>query len=163
MFNFFNNSVKPAENRERKLFSAASGTVVPLETVPDETFSKRMLGDGVAVIPSDDVIVSPADGLVSMLYPAGHAFGMVLPNGVELLVHIGVDTVSLKGAGFRRFADENDVVRAGDPIIKVNRRFLIAQGYNPVTILIVTAAQRYLFDFVKPGTKVKRGSIIASF
>ena len=78
-----------------------SGQIIPIEKVKDEAFAKKMMGDGVAIVPADDYIVSPCDGTVSMLYPTLHAFAVTSEDGMDILIHIGIDTVKLKGKGFR--------------------------------------------------------------
>ena len=80
--------------------AVVSGQIIPIEKVKDEAFAKKM-GDGVAIVPSDDYIVSPCDGTVSMLYPTLHAFAVTSEDGMDILIHIGIDTVKLKGKGFR--------------------------------------------------------------
>ena len=88
------------------LSSPVSGTVKNLTEVRDEVFATKMMGDGVAIVPSDDYIVSPCDGTVSMLYPTLHAFAVTSEDGMDILIHIGIDTVKLKGKGFRSFVKQ---------------------------------------------------------
>src|SRR5229473_4675214 len=91
------------------------GTVVDLENVPDEVFAQKMAGDGVAIDPSGQVAVAPISGDLVKLFPGGHAFGISTSGGVELIVHIGLDTVELKGEGFENIASEGQKVKAGTP------------------------------------------------
>lgn len=97
------------------------GSVVDLETVPDEVFAQKMAGDGVAIDPSGQIAVAPVTGELVKLFPGGHAFGISMNNGVELIVHIGLDTVELKGKGFENIATEGQVVHAGNPIVHFDR------------------------------------------
>jgi len=97
------------------------GTVVALENVPDEVFAQKMAGDGVAIHPSGNTAVSPIAGTLAKLFPGGHAFGIATNEGVELIVHIGLDTVELKGAGFSNIAREGQTVSAGTPIVHFDR------------------------------------------
>jgi glucose-specific phosphotransferase system IIA component len=97
------------------------GTVVELEKVPDEVFAQKMAGDGVAIDPSGQVAVAPIAGDLVKLFPGGHAFGISMGNGVELIVHIGLDTVELKGQGFQNIATEGQKVQAGTPIVRYDR------------------------------------------
>jgi glucose-specific phosphotransferase system IIA component len=147
----------------REIVAAASGRLVSLEEVSDPAFAKKMLGDGVAIELIDDTIVAPAFGRLAMLFSSMHAFGLVLPNGVEILVHIGINTVSLGGVGFQCLAKKNDVVRAGDPVITVDRKLLIQKGYDPVTMVIVTDQKNCNFNFVRTGNVTRGESVIASF
>src|SRR5436309_3402920 len=97
------------------------GTVVDLENVPDEVFAQKMAGDGVAIDPSGQVAVSPVTGDLAKLFPGGHAFGISMNDGVELIVHIGLDTIELKGKGFENIATEGQVVKVGTPIVRFDR------------------------------------------
>ena len=90
--------------------AVVSGQIIPIEKVKDEAFAKKMMGDGVAIVPSDDYIVSPCDGTVSMLYPTLHAFAVTSEDGMDILIHIGIDTVKLKGKGFRSFVKQGQKV-----------------------------------------------------
>ena len=97
------------------------GKVVELENVPDEVFAQKMAGDGVAIDPSGEVAVAPISGTLAVLFPGGHAFGISTEDGVELIVHIGLDTVELKGEGFENIATEGQAVQAGVPIVNFDR------------------------------------------
>src|SRR5690349_23103175 len=92
------------------------GTVVELEKVPDEVFAMKMAGDGVAIDPSGQVALAPVSGQLVKLFRGGHAFGIAGEGGVELIVHLGLDTVELEGEGFEKIAVEGQVVQSGDPI-----------------------------------------------
>jgi len=97
------------------------GKVVELENVPDEVFAQKMAGDGVAIAPSGEVAVAPISGTLAVLFPGGHAFGISTEDGVELIVHIGLDTVELKGQGFQNIATQGQAVQAGTPIVRFDR------------------------------------------
>lgn len=104
------------------------GTVVDLESVPDEVFALKMAGDGLAIDPAGAVAVAPATGQLVKLFRGGHAFGIAVEGGVELIVHLGLDTVELEGEGFEKLAVEGQVVQAGDPIVRFNRATIEAAG-----------------------------------
>src|ERR1700730_5634232 len=104
------------------------GMVVDLESVPDEVFAQKMVGDGVAIDPSGPLAVAPISGTLVKLFPGGHAFGIATRNGVELIVHIGHDTVELKGEGFENIATEGQEVQAGTPIVRFDRAVLERLG-----------------------------------
>jgi sugar PTS system EIIA component len=106
---------------EIRVLAPLDGTVVDLETVPDEVFAQKMVGDGVAIDPSGGVAVAPISGDLVKLFPGGHAFGIATSDGVELIVHIGLDTVELKGEGFENIASEGQAVQAGMPIVRFDR------------------------------------------
>lgn len=104
------------------------GTVVDLASVPDEVFAQKMAGDGVAIDPSGQVAVAPVAGQLVKLFKGGHAFGIAVADGVELIVHLGLDTIELEGEGFEKIAVEGQFVQAGDPIVRFNRAMIEAAG-----------------------------------
>lgn len=130
MFEFF--------KKKYSLIAPISGKIMNLSEVPDQVFAEKMAGDGIAIDSTGDLVVAPADGVLTLIFRTNHAFGITLDNGLELLVHIGLDTVALNGEGFERIAVEGTNVKAGDPIIKINREFLISKGCNLITPLLIT-------------------------
>lgn len=120
------------------VLACTDGKVVPISEVSDPVFSQKMMGDGFAVIPSSTTVCSPVNGKISMIFDTNHAFGLTMSNGLEVLVHIGIDTVNEKGAGFKRIAAINDTVKAGDPIIEIDLEALKAKGYDMATMVIFT-------------------------
>ena len=126
------------KKKNSELVAPVSGKVIELSQVPDEVFSQKMAGDGVAIEPSDDLVVAPADGSITLIFKTNHAFAMTLENGLEILDHIGLDTVELNGEGFERLATEGETVKAGTPIVKINRKLFEEKGYKTVTPVLVT-------------------------
>jgi sugar PTS system EIIA component len=124
------------------------GTVVDLESVPDEVFAQKMAGDGVAIAPSGQLAVAPVTGDLVKLFPGGHAFGIAMNGGVELIVHIGLDTVELKGEGFENIATEGQVVKAGTPIVRFDRATIERLGKVMLSPVVSSGA----------GTIVRRAS-----
>ncbi|MFT8668651.1 MAG: glucose PTS transporter subunit IIA [Liquorilactobacillus hordei] len=120
------------------IVAVSDGTMIDLEKVNDETFASKMLGEGIALKLENDFICSPANGTLTTLFPTGHAFGVLTEDGTELLVHIGIDTVNLKGEGFDVLVKQGDKVRAGEPIVRVDRSKIEKKGYDLTTMLIVT-------------------------
>jgi sugar PTS system EIIA component len=112
------------------------GTVVDLESVPDEVFALKMAGDGVAIDPSGQVALAPATGTLVKLFRGGHAFGIAVEGGIELIVHLGLDTVELEGEGFEKIAVEGQVVQAGDPIVRFNRATIEAAGKSILSPIV---------------------------
>ncbi|GCE13561.1 PTS sugar transporter subunit IIA [Tengunoibacter tsumagoiensis] len=113
---------------EIAVYAPVDGTVVALETVPDEVFAQKLAGDGVALDPTGVVVVAPIAGDLIKLFPGGHAFGIATPEGVELIVHLGLDTVELKGTGFENIAVEGQHVEVGTPIVRFNRAVIEQAG-----------------------------------
>jgi len=123
------------------IVSPVTGKTVSLDKVPDETFSQKILGDGIAVMPEDDgTVVSPAGGKIVSVADTLHAYTILSDDGLNILVHIGIDTVSLKGKGFEAFVKEGDTVKAGEPIAKVNLALLKKENINPMTVVLVCDA-----------------------
>lgn len=114
-----------------------SGTVVPLSEVPDPTFSQGILGPGAAVQPSEGRIVAPANGTVDMMFDTGHAVSMTTSEGAELLIHVGIDTVNLKGEHYTAKCKSGDTVRKGDTLIEFDLDAIKAAGYEVVTPITV--------------------------
>ena len=124
----------------KELKSILDGKVIPIEEAPDDVFSQKIMGDGVAIEPANTVVTAPADCDVSVVMAdTGHACGLTLPNGVELLIHVGVDTVDMGGDGFKLLVNEGDHVKAGQKLIEFDSEKIKAAGHPCTTMLIVTA------------------------
>lgn len=121
----------------RQIIAPMSGQAVPLEQVPDEVFSQRVLGDGAAILPSDGRLLSPVNGVVSTVAETLHAYGFTSEDDLEVLVHVGLDTVNLKGEGFKPLVKAGDRVRAGDPVAEIDLEFLRARGLSTITPVIL--------------------------
>ncbi|HEP1818952.1 TPA: PTS glucose transporter subunit IIA [Streptococcus suis] len=136
--------VAPGISSRKNVFSPLSGQILPLEKVNDATFSKKMLGEGVAIIPKDGKVYAPFDGAVTSLFPTKHAIGLTSDEGVELLIHFGLETVELKGRGFVSHVSDGEKVEKGQLILEVDVEMLVAEGYDIVTPVVVTNTQEYL-------------------
>ena len=119
------------------IVSPMVGRVVPVEEVNDGVFSEKMVGDGFAVEPESDEVVAPSDGVVTMVFDTQHAFTMKTPGGIDLLIHMGIDTIRLNGAPFKLSIKEGDTLRAGDPIGTMDRAAIIEAGYRTITPVVV--------------------------
>lgn len=131
MFNIF-------KKKNLALKAPISGKVIDLCNVPDEVFSNKMLGDGVAIDTTGDVVVAPCDGTIELIMDTNHAFAMKSNDGLELLVHVGIDTVTLKGQGFKLLRKVGDKVTAGTPILELNRQIFIDNNISLITPVIIT-------------------------
>ncbi|NCB29003.1 MAG: biotin/lipoyl-binding protein, partial [Clostridia bacterium] len=146
-----------AQGKDETLASCLTGTVVPLEQVDDEAFASRALGDGIAIEPTEGTLVAPADGEITTLFETGHAIGMRTADGAELLMHIGINTVKMRGQGFTYAVTEGQQVKKGDTLITFDRDAIRAAGYPLTTPLIICNTDEYqLIETQKTGT-IKAG------
>lgn len=131
------NTEKVIEAAELKAF--LTGKVISLKEVGDGVFSEGVMGDGLAIIPENDILYAPADAEVSMIMEeSGHACGLTLANGMEVLLHVGIDTVDMKGDGFKYLVSQDQKVKAGTPLIRFDRDKIKAAGHPDVTVCIIT-------------------------
>ncbi|ENI4799283.1 PTS glucose transporter subunit IIA [Klebsiella michiganensis] len=122
-----------------------SGTTVTLEDVPDVIFSGKIVGDGIAILPHrDNMLVAPIDGIIGKIFETNHAFSIKSDSGVELFVHFGINTVDLKGRGFRRMAENGQRVHAGDPIIEFDLALLEKIAVSTLTPVIVSETENII-------------------
>ena len=127
-----------------EVLAAVSGEAVPLSDVSDEVFAEGMAGEGGAIVPGGSgEVVAPVSGTLVKLFEGGHAFGIETDGGVELIVHVGLDTIEMRGAGFEKSASEGDRVEAGQPIVRFDLEEIRAGGYDPVTPVVVTNADEH--------------------
>lgn len=143
-----NNNDKTSENNSNELKAIVDGEVIELCNVSDEVFSKGVMGDGVAFEPTGNTIVSPVNATVSLVMSdSKHALGLTLDNGIELLIHVGIDTVDMNGDGFTMFVNEGDKITTGQPLIKFSKDKIIKAGHKATTMLIITENANKNFEF----------------
>lgn len=131
------------EPEENTLYAPVKGTVISRVEIPDETFASGMLGEGVGIEPEAGVVVAPCDGEIASLTDTRHAIGMIGAGGMELLIHVGVDTVNMKGDGFELFVKMGDKVKAGQKLLTFDIEKIKANGYSTVTAVLVANAYQY--------------------
>ena len=135
------------ENESKKvpevILAPLTGKAVPLSEVPDPVFSDKVLGDGVAIIPADGKIVSPVDGEISTVAETGHAYGFTSEDGQEILVHVGLETVSLNGECFKVYGKAGDKVKKGDLVLEVDLDKVKAAGYDTSTLVVICNTDDY--------------------
>ncbi len=115
-----------------------TGTLKSLEDVPDPVFSQKMMGDGIAIDPTEGKVVSPVDGEIMQLFPTKHAVGIKAKNGAEILIHIGLETVSMNGEGFEAHVSEGSKVSMGDPLITFDLNLVKEKAKSTITPIILT-------------------------
>ena len=134
---------KESNEKEIIISCPVKGKVVPLNEVPDETFSQEMLGKGVAIIPEQNQFYAPVSGEVSVVFPTGHAIGLTSEDGTELLIHIGLDTVQLNGEGFHVKVQQGQKIKQGDLLVEVDLDVIKEKGYSVITPILVTNPDQY--------------------
>lgn len=140
---------------DTEVLAVVSGTAKDLKKVDDQAFSKGSVGKGIAIVPDSRKIVSPIDGTVQMIFPTKHALGIKTDDGVEILLHIGIDTVELKGEGFKLLVNESQVVKAGQPLLDIDFDVFTKRGYKTDCIVVVTEPKDGNLEFeVKDGVTV---------
>ena len=125
-------------NNDHVIKAPLTGEIIPIEEVPDPIFANKIVGDGIAINPTSIFIDAPCDGDISKIFETNHAFSMETLFGVELFVHFGIDTVQLKGKGFRRIAREGEKIKLGDPVIAVDLIFLKKKAKSVITSIIIS-------------------------
>ena len=133
MFNIFG-----SDDEKVELLAPLTGEVLPLSEVPDEVFAAKTVGDGVAIKPTGNILVAPVDGVIKQLFPTKHALGIETESGLELLIHIGINTVELDGEGFEKLADKGDEINVGDELIKFDLDYIEENATSIITPVVIT-------------------------
>lgn len=136
------------------IYAPIVGKVVPLSETSDEAFSSKALGDGVAIIPSEGKVFSPIDGTISSFFPTKHAIGILSNSGVEILIHVGIDTVNLEGKFFQDFVKEGDIVKKGDLLLKFDIEGIKKSGYNTITPMVIVNSEDFNIDVISENIQV---------
>lgn len=126
------------KNKFIEIVAPITGNLLPIEEVPDKVFSQKMIGDGLAIEPIEGKVVSPIDGTVVTIFPTNHAIGLITKEGLEILIHIGLDTVELNGLGFKHIIEKDRKVKKGDLLMEFDKDLIIEKGKSPITPIIIT-------------------------
>ncbi|PFP29180.1 PTS glucose transporter subunit IICBA [Bacillus sp. AFS073361] len=125
--------------RENEVFAAPlKGEIKPITEVPDQVFAGKMMGDGFAIVPAEGTVVSPVNGKIVNLFPTKHAIGILSDTGREILIHVGIDTVNLKGQGFETLVSEDDIIEQGQPLLKVDLNYIKEHATSTITPIVFT-------------------------
>jgi glucose-specific phosphotransferase system IIA component len=132
MFNIFN------KQNSLTIYAPMSGKIIDLTELEDPVFSEKMVGDGVAIEPNENIVLSPVKGKIIQVFPTKHAIGIETDNGLEILIHLGIDTVELKGEGFNAFVKVGDRVNIGDKLLEMNIEIIQEKGKSTHTPIFIT-------------------------
>ena len=135
---FFKKKSKSVDNN---IYRFVKGERVPLESVSDQVFAQKMMGDGVAIQPEDANIYAPCSGIVSVVFPTGHAYGITRDDDVEILIHLGINTVELNGEGFETKVSQGDTVKRGDLLGTADWDLIESKDRETVSMIIVTSGE----------------------
>ena len=142
---------------ENEIHAPMSGTVLALDQVPDSTFASGLLGEGVAIIPSGNSVIAPFAGEVASLFQTKHAIGLLSESGIEVLIHVGIDTVKLGGEPFTAYVKVGDRVQAGDLLLEFDRKAILAAGFDLATPIIISNSDSYRSVTTVDATSVEAG------
>ena len=148
------------EKNRMKVLAPLEGEVVPVSQVNDPTFSEEILGKGVAILPAGNRVVSPVNGVVSQMFDTGHAVSIISDEGAEVLIHVGLDTIKLKGEHFTIHAHNQDEVKIGDVLMEFDRAGIVAAGYDVITPIVICNSSNFGSFEVMTGKTVKEGEEI---
>lgn len=149
MFNLFN------KNKSIPILAAMTGDIIDITQVPDKMFADKIIGSGIAINPTDGLVVSPTKGKIIQVFPTKHAIGIKTKEGLEILIHIGIDTVELKGEGFKSYVKAGDYVDAGDKLLEVDLDFIKKSGRSTISPIIITNMEKVKDISIKLGNAHK--------
>ena len=158
----FGKADQPAASDGNKLYAPLNGRAVPITEVPDPTFAEGLLGDGIAIIPTDGRVCAPTDGTIETIFDTGHALCMKSVTGVEILIHVGLETVGLNGGPFRIHCKNGDTVRRGQLLIEADLGAIQAAGLPIITPVLVCNSDCYTGFDALTGRNVTQDDIIIS-
>ncbi|MGX0195172.1 PTS sugar transporter subunit IIA [Staphylococcus haemolyticus] len=125
-------------NKEIEIYAPLTGEYINIEDIPDPVFAQKMMGEGFGINPTEGEVVSPIEGKVDNVFPTKHAIGLKADNGLEILVHIGLDTVQLDGQGFEILVSSGDTVQVGDPLLKFDLEYISNNAKDVISPIIIT-------------------------
>jgi PTS system glucose-specific IIA component len=161
--NFISNFFKKKDShidKRTKIIAPISGKIIPIEKVPDVVFSKKIVGDGLAIKPTSKYIVSPINGKLGTIFKTLHAFSIESISGIQIFVHFGIDTVKLQGNGFKSYAKEGQKVKVGDVILKVDLELLKKTAKSLITPVIISNIEKFKIIEKKEGATIAGKSVI---
>ncbi|CAL4318164.1 PTS glucose transporter subunit IIA [Buchnera aphidicola] len=159
LFTKFFTSTKSEQCKKTNIIAPISGDIIDIESVPDEVFSKKIIGDGIAINPIGKRIVAPITGTIGKIFNTMHAFSIISKNKIEIFVHFGIDTILLRGKGFKKIAQENQEINVGETIIEYDLRFLKKHAKSILTPVVISNINE-IKKIKKNSGEVKAGKTI---
>lgn len=157
MFGF----LKRNRKEEFSIVAPVSGKLIRLEDVNDPVFSQKMMGDGFAIQPINNIVVAPLSGTIVALPKTKHAIGIKTKDGIEILIHIGLDTVDLNGEGFKSFVNEGDKIKQGNKLVEFDANFMKQKNIDTTIMIIFTAGYDKVIDLLKNyGDQVEQNELL---
>lgn len=156
----FGQSEEKSESQGIQIFSPAAGEAVPISEVSDPTFGEEILGKGIAIKPSEGKIVAPCDATVDLMFDTGHAVSLISDTGVEILIHVGLDTVALKGKHYTVHTKSGDKVQKGQLLIEFDVDAIAADGYDTITPVVICNSGDFSTFAGHSGKTVAPGDLI---
>ena len=147
------------KNKREEIHSPINGVVKPISEAPDKVFSQKMMGDGFCIEPEDGIVLSPVNGTITTVFPTKHCIGIKSKSGLEIIIHFGMDTVSLKGKGFTSFVEAGAKVKVGDKILEVKLDEIKDKVPSLTTPIVISNANNKVISLKKEG-KVKAGEVV---
>ena len=162
LFDFLKKKEEEVKEFNGKIIAPISGEIILLENVDDAVFAEKMVGDGIAILPNaSGEMLAPADGVVEKILDTNHAISIFTPQGIELYVHFGLDTVQLEGKGFERLVKEGATVKQGTPLIRYDYEFLKANAKSVQTPVIISNYEEYAgLEKTAPGAAVAGQTVV---
>lgn len=148
------------QTEETSILCPVNGQIIALKNVDDPMFQEEMLGTTYCILPDSDTIYAPFDAVVTALYPSNHAIGLRRNDGLEMLIHIGIDTAMLQGAGFTAHVAQEAHVRRNEPLLTFDSQFMKAKGYTTQTFIVFTNSKNYHITSILPNEKLKIKDVI---
>ncbi|EGQ3382876.1 PTS glucose transporter subunit IIA [Staphylococcus pseudintermedius] len=144
-------------NKEIQVYAPMTGEYVKIEDIPDPVFAQKMMGDGFGIRPTEGKVVSPITGVVDNVFPTKHAIGLKADNGLEVLVHIGLDTVQLNGEGFETLVNSGDTVKVGDPLVTFDVDYIDPHAKSIVSPVIITNTDQTVAIDIQQVAQLNKG------
>lgn len=151
---------EPEVDKNLEIKSPMNGTYIPLEEIPDPVFAEKMMGEGFGIEPTGGEVVAPVSGVVMQVFPTNHAVGIKADNGIEVLIHIGLETVAMEGKGFEGFVSEGDRVEVGDKLVVFDIDLVKEEANSTISPVIITNSDELESFNIKSVTEAVKGETV---